>query len=439
MRGQALFITMLLTSAAAAQAPQSPNAAAQTRMLTPPPVSVLNYVTQPASEVQHNYLRGGLTYTTSYIDNYFADAGSAPIAETTMSILPTISLDASTARQHAVVTYSPGFTFYHPSSGLNEVDNIASADYTFHLSPYTTISATERFEDSSMPFSPADAGASGGISGLPISTTPGVVPPFAKRLTNSVSAEITMQTGLNEMIGASGVAAILQYPGSSLTLGLYNSSARGGTGFYSHRISASQYVGATYQYLDMLTSPPDGESSTKTSTVMGFYTIYPNARLSLSVSGGPQYYQVTETGSPSFNSWGPSISASTGWQTGRVSLAASYSHSVTGAGGLIGAYHTDSANAALHWQLARTWTAGVSGSYSINKSVSALLPTEAENGHTITGSATLQHPIHGQVSLAFGYDRVHQSYGQVAAIAANPDSDRFSVSITWNFQHPLGR
>ena len=64
MRGQALFITMLLTSAAAAQAPQSPNAAAQTRMLTPPPVSVLNYVTQPASEVQRNYLRGGLTYTT---------------------------------------------------------------------------------------------------------------------------------------------------------------------------------------------------------------------------------------------------------------------------------------------------------------------------------------------------------------------------------------
>ncbi|MGA2250334.1 hypothetical protein [Terracidiphilus sp.] len=438
MRGQALFIAILLTSAVAAQAPQSPNEAAQTRMATPPPVSGLNYANQVGSEVQRNYLRGGLTYSTSYIDNYFADSGSAPIAETTFSILPMIALDTSTEKQHAVVTYSPGFTFYRPSSGLNEVDNTAAADYAFHLSAYTTISAMERFEDSSLPFSPTDS-SFGGISGLPVSTTPGVVPPFAKRLTNLVSAEITMQTGLNEMIGASGLATVLHYPGSSPTLGLYNSNSRGGTGFYDHRISSSQYVGVTYQYLDMLTSPPDGESATKTSTVMGFYTIYPRAQLSLSVSGGPQRYQVTETASPSFDAWGPAVSASMGWQTGRASLAASYSHSVTGAGGLIGAYHTNSANAAFHWQLARTWTAGASGAYSINKSVSALLPTEAENGHTIFGSATLQHPIHGQVSLAFGYDRVHQSYGQVAAIAASPDSDRVSVSVSWNFQHELGR
>jgi hypothetical protein len=408
-------------------------------MATPPPVSGLNYATQLGSEVRRNYLRGGFTYSTSYIDNFLSNSGSTPVAETTISVLPMIALDASTARQHVVMTYSPGFTFYHPSSGLNEFDNAAAVDYAFLLSAHTTISVIERLEDSSSPFSPAYASTGGSISGTPPSTTPGVVPPFAKRLTNSVNAEITMQTGLNEMVGGSGLSTILRYPNASQTPGLYDSSSRGGTAFYNHRISVSQYIGATYQFVDMLTTATDSESTTKTSAVTGYYTVYPKARFSLSVSGGPQYYQVTETGLPSMSSWGPFVSASTGWQGGRASLAASFSHSVTGAGGLIGAYHTDSATAALRWQLAHTWTAGVSGAYFINKSVSALLPTEAGNGHSVTGSATLQHPIRGQISLAFGYDRIHQSYSHVAAIAANPDSDRVSISIAWNFQRELGR
>ncbi len=437
MRGQILFISTLLTSAVIAQAPPSATGAeSTTQMATPPPVSGLSYAAQVGSEARHNYLRGGITYSTSYIDNFFANSGSEPVSETTMSILPTIALDASTERQHVVMTYSPGFTFYRPSSGLNEFDNAAAVDYSFRLFRHTTLTVTDRFEDSSSPFSPTDAGT--GISGTPVSTTPGVVPPFAKRLTNGVSGEITSQTGLNEMIGASGLSTILHYPNPSQTPGLYDSSSYGGTAFYNHRFFNSQYAGVSYQFLDMLTTPTDGKSSTQTSTVMGFYTIYPKARISVSVAGGPQYYRVTETTLQTVSSWAPAVAASMGWRTGRVSSAASYSHSVTGAGGLIGAYSTNSANAALSWQLARRWTTGVSGAYSINKSVSALLPTQTGNGHTITGSATLQHQIFSQLGLAFGYDRVHQSYSQVAAISANPDSDRFSVSLTWNFQRQLG-
>jgi hypothetical protein len=93
----------------------------------------------------------------------------------------------------------------------------------------------------------------------------------------------------------------------------------------------------------------------------------------------------------------------------------------------------------MRWQLARTWTAGISAAYAVNKSVSALLPTANGNGHSVNGSATLQHPILGQLSLALNYDRVHQSYGEIAAIAANPNIDRISASISWNFQRPLGR
>jgi hypothetical protein len=439
MRGRALLFSMLLSAAAIAQAPPSATGVVPaTPMATPPPVSGLNYTVQLGSEVRHNYLRGGVGFTTSYIDNYLTDSTSPPESETTISVLPSIAFDTATARQHVLVAYSPGFTFYQPSSQLNEVDNVVAASYAFHLSEHTLISAVERFQDSSSPFSPSDIGG-GGVSGTPVSDTPGAIPPFAKVLTNTVSAEIAMQTGLNEMIGASGSWTELHYPNSAQTLGLSDSSSRGGTAFYNHRISNAQYVGVTYQFMDLLTAFDGGESATRTSTIMGYLTIYAKDRFSLSVSGGPQYYQVIEAPLPSLSTWGPAVSASTGWQGQRFSFAASYSHSVTGAGGLIGGYHTDIANATMRWQLARTWTAGASGGYAINKSVSSTLTTEAGNGHSVSESATLQHPIRGQVSLAFNYDRVHESYGQVAALAANPNADRVSVSLTWNFLRPLGR
>lgn len=440
MRGQIFLITIFVATASMAQvAPSATGGMPATQMETPPPVSGTGYPTTIGVEARSNYLRGGITYSTAYIDNLYAGADNTAIAETTLSILPTVAFDVTTARQQAVMTYSSGFTIYRPSSTLNEVDNTAMVNYGLRLTPHTMISAMEKFEDSSSPFVPSDGELSGVVLGQPISSTPGVIPPFAKHVENSANAEITEQTGLNTMIGASGLSTELRYPNSSQTPGLSNSSSRGGMAFYSHRISPSQYVGAAYLYLDMLTYPVNAVSSTTTSTPMGYYTAYLKPRLSLSVSGGPQYYRVAETPLPTLSSWALLLSASMGWQGERTSFAADYSQSVTGGGGIAGAYHSKNAAITGRWMLARTWTAGVSGAYSINKTVSEILSPGAQNGHAISGSATLQHSLWRQMSMAFNYDRIHQSYSGIAAISANPDSDRESISITWNFLHPLGR
>jgi hypothetical protein len=438
MRGQFLLYSMLSVTAVIAQAPQNTTGGTSSiQMATPPPVSGMSYPTQVKSEVRSNYLSGGIAYTTSYIDNFLPDSGNAPIAETTLSFLSTIALDATSARQHATLSYSPGFTLYRPSSALNEMDNTAAVDYSFRLTPHTTVFAIDRFQDSSSPYLPAGEG--GPVSGAPVSSTPGITPPFAKRLTNSATVGITMQTGLNDMIGASGLSTILRYPSSSETPGLSNSSSGGGMVFYNRRLSASQYAGVTYQYIDMLTTATDGDSTTKTSTPMGYYTVYLRPQLTLSVSGGPQYYQLAKSQTVVTSAWGPTVSASMGWLGSRASFAASYSQSVTGAGGLPGAFHTRTANGIMRWQLAHTWTLGAAGSYSINKSVNGIVLPASSNGHTLLGSASVQHPIGRQVGLAFNYDHVHQSYGDVAAIAANPDSNRFSVSVSWTFLRPLGK
>ncbi len=442
MRGRVLLILMLATTAARPQVAPSATGGSptsQTQMMTPPSAGGAGYPTAVGAEVRTNYLRGGVTSTTAYVNNLYAGSGSTSIAETTVSVLPTIDFDSTTARRHAVVSYSPGFTFYQPSSELNEVDNTASVTYDFRLTQHTALSATDSFLDSSSPFSPGYAGAGGTVSGAPLSSTPGVIPPFAKRLSNSANVALSVQTGPNVTIGGSGNEMELDYPNPAQTPGLYDSNSRGGSAFYNRRISSTQYLGATYQYLDMLSTPGNGIDTTQTHTISGSYTFHPMARLSMSVSGGPQYYQSVQTPLPATGSWGPSVAASMGWQGTHTSFAASYSQGVTGGGGLLGAYNSKSASATARWQMTRAWTGSASGAYSINKTIGGVFNTEGQNGHSTSESATLDHSIGEQLDIAFHYDHIDQSFSGIAVIAANPNSDRETISISWHFQRPLGR
>ena len=435
-------MAMLATTAARPQVAPSATGGpppSQTQMMTPPPVSGASYPTEVGGQARTNYLRGGVTSTTAYINNLYAGSGGAPIAETTESVLPTITYNATTPRRHTTVSYSSGFTFYQPSSGLNEVDNTATAVTEFRLTAHTSLSATDSFQDSSSPFSPGDAGAGGTVSGAPASSTPGVIPPFAKRLTNSANVEFSVQTGRNVMIGGSGLTTELHYPTPAQTPGLYDSNSRGGTVFYNRRLSRSKYFGATYQYLDTLANPGNGTDTTQTHTISAYFSFNPTSRLSASVSGGPQYYQSVQTPLPGTGAWGPSVTASMGWQGTRTNFAASYSQGVTGGGGLLGAYHSKSANATARWQMSRTWTASASGAYSIIKTVSGFPTSEGQNGHSTSESATLEHSFGEQLGISFHYDHTDQRYSGITAIAVNPDSDREAISISWHFQRPLGR
>jgi hypothetical protein len=408
-------------------------------MMTPPPVSGIGFPTAVGAEVRSNYLRAGMSFNTSYVDHLYAGDGSASDSEEMFSVRPTISFDTTSGRQHATVAYSPGFTFYRPSSALNEVDNNGAVNYSLRLTPHATLSAADQFTDSSSTFNSTDAGIGGGISGSTEPSTPGAIPPFAKRLQNSADGEFTMQTGMNVMIGGSGMETVLHYPSSAETPGLYNSSSLGGSVFYNRRLSIKRYFGVTFQYQDMQAHPANGVSTTHTEAINGFYTFYAGPNLSFSISGGPQHYSVDQAPLAASDSWGPSVSGSVGWQGTHTSLAVSYSQSVTGGGGLLGAYHNKSAQVNARWQMSRAWTTGISGSYFLNESVTPQALTGTENNHSLSGSAAVDRALGEQFYLGFSYDRVHQSYGDVLALSSNPNSDRVTVSISWQFARPLGR
>jgi hypothetical protein len=415
------------------------NTEASTEMLTPPPVSGQTYPTEVGAETQSNFLRGGLTFNTSYIDNLFAGSSSVAVSETTFTILPTVSYDQVLPRQHLSFTYSSGFTFYQPNSVLNEVDQDLKASYQYLLSPHMNLSAKEGFQKSSYSYGLADSIDGGAVSGSSPTVTPGIYAPFAQRLTNTTGVEYSYQFSPVAMVGASGSLMELNYPNAAESAGLYNSDERGGGAFYNRRVSAAQYLGLNYQFSFISANPENMSSQTQIQSFDAFYSFNPKHDFSISISGGAQHYTINESVFPAMGAWGPTVTASIGWQGQHTNLDLSYTKAVTSGGGLLGAFDSNSGNALVRWQFARAWTAGASGSYASNTSVSPLLSGSTQGGHSISGQATLGRTIGKELNLNFEYDRLHQSYSGVAAISSDPNSDREMVSLAWQFTRPLGR
>ena len=416
------------------------------RMLTPPPVSGQAYPTTFGSDERSNYLRGGLAFTSAYTDNAIGSTSGKPVSDVSYSVAPFIGLDETTSRLHWVLNYAPGFTFYQRLSARNEADQNATIDLQYRLSPHVTFSARDGFQKSSNVFNQLDGvAAAAAVSGGAQEPNFSVIAPIADRLSNSGNAGITYQFAANGMVGASGTFSNLHYPNQAEVPGLYDSSSQGGSVFYSFRVSKMNYIGATYQYQRLVSYPLAGQSETQTHTVFVFYTLYASSRISLSLFGGPQHSDTVQPPLPPLNlqlpearAWTPAAGGSMNWQGSVTNVAFSYSHIISGGGGLIGAVEMDSASASIRQQLARRLSGSIAGGYSQNHLL-GFASAGTTNGHTVSGSASLQQDFGQYLSVQLGYTRLHQDYSGVAVLAAAPNTNRESVSISYQFSRPLGR
>lgn len=409
------------------------------RMLTPPPVSGEAYPLFFASEERANYLRGGVIFNTAYSDNVLGATSATPVSDVSYSVWPTIALDETTTRLHAVLSYAPGFTFYQNTSAYNEADQNLALNLQYRLSPHVTVNFRDSFQKSSNVFNQPDQGLAGAVSGAAGNANDSVIAPLADRLSNTGSAGITYQFAPNAMIGANGTFTNLHYPNSAEVPGLFDAATRGASAFYSYRLSRQHYVGATYQYQELLSYPAAVTNETQTHGIFGFYTFYPSPAFSVSFFGGPQYYSagmqyVSATQPPlaTTQSWSPAAGASLNWQARHSNVAFSYSHSVSGGSGLIGAVELDSANASVRQQLTRRVSAALAAGYANN----GVLSISTLGGHSISGSASLQRQFGEHLSVQAGYTRLRQDY---SFFSANPNTNREWLSISYQFARPLGR
>jgi hypothetical protein len=406
-------------------------------MVTPAPVNGEGYSLVFTSQEHANYLRGGLTFLSAYNDNLFTDTNGRAISDVSYSIAPVIALDLSRSRLDGVLSYSPGFTFYQKTTSRNETDQNLTLNFNYLLSPHVTLSVHDSLQKTSNGFSQSNLALTT-VSGSALGPNDSVIAPLASVLRNSGGMGITYQFDANSMVGANGVFSNLHYPNQAEVPGLFDSSSKAGSAFYTLRLSGKHYIGVTYQYQMLLAAPNQIQNETQTHGILFFYTVYLQRTLSVSFFGGPQYSDTEQSGLLPSRKWSPSTGASLGWQGPHSSLAATYSRTVSGGGGLGGAVHSSSASATVRQQFTRSLSASLGANYAINTVLDPLISSNS-GGHTISGNVSLQRTVGQHFNLGIGYMRLHQSYSNIPVIFNSPDRDQVSVSISYQFQRPLGR
>jgi len=405
------------------------------QMRVPPPVSGQAYPTEYAGGTEQNYWRGGFTVSSGYSSN--VTGGTNPVGDMSYSFWPSIALDRVTTQSHIVLSYSPGFTVYQKTSGYNQANQNLTANLQYRFSETLSISVREGFQQTSNIFDQPNP-----LSALPVfGSVPtsgiGVIAPFADQINNATAVQVTDQVGATSMLGVGGSFANQNYLNSEQASGLYNSRSEGASAFYSRRLGEKYYIGANYQFQNVLSYEGNAsDTHIQTQTVSAFLSVYLRPRLSVSVSVGPQHYSATQPPFPAASSWSPLLTVSAGWQGERTAVAGSFSRIVSGAGGLNGVFQSTSVGASFNWKVSRNWNTGVAASYSNNTSVSPLF-LSSSGGRTVLGTVSAQRALGEHATVQFGYSWTNQNYDQIAAIASAPNTNRFSVSLNYQFMKPL--
>lgn len=411
-------------------------------MQTPPPVSGASYPTSVGAETRSNYLGGGLMLNIAHGNNVIAVDNATPTSDTIYTISPTISLDKSTLRQHLSLTYSPGFTLYQNVSSLDTVAQSATINFHYRWTEHTSLNLADSLQKTSNVFDQLYPPSGDQISASVQAPPTQVTAPYASLLRNDVYAGITHQMSRDSMFGVSGSATDSTYPNPDQALAFYNSNSRGGSIFYSRRLSERTYLGTIYQYVQSQgNSPADStrvatEIQVQTHTIAAFYTIYLSRTVSLSVASGPQYYDAIQLPFPAVRSWAPFVVAGVGWQKRHTNLAASYSKAVTANSGLSEPVDSAGANASWSWQISRSWSMDLGGVYFID---TPIIGSSSLGAHTISGTVSVRHYMGEHLHVDLGYARLHQSYSDVTVISVNPNRYRTYISISYQWSRPLGR
>jgi len=412
-------------------------------MMTPAPVNRRAYPTSTGSQERSNFVAGGLVFTAAGTDNLMLLGDQEKTPDATYSFLPTIELDRTTPRDEESISYDTGFTLYQIYSQLNSITQSATGNYKFHFTPYAVLSASDTFYQNYNTYNQGNPFSGNSVPGAPGSGAPGssdilFVQPYGSQLTNSSSASLEYQYAKNSMIGASGLYSFLQISGTSYIPELGDQNTTSGNAFYSRRFGRS-YAGVTYQFSKFVTHPYG--SYTTSSTVFGFFSHYFTRTFSISVLGGPEYYAYWSESTPQKSSaWTPAVQGSIGWQVARANLAASYAHVVSGAGGLIGTFHSDTGGLSGQLELSRVWSmnGNVGVSHFANISSTPTQFAYYSGGTSIFCGVDFQRRIADSLSIGAGYQHLYQSYPGVTTNSLQ-NSNRGTISVRYNFNRPLGR
>ena len=411
----------------------------QDQMMTPPLLSGTIYANMSGSDIQKNVLTTAVSVNAAYVDNVLPSDTSTPVADETYSIDPHVQFDRTTARHLMTLSYDPSYTFYTPTSVLDSFNQSAGGVFQGRVTQNVTLGVQDFFVRTSNVFDESYPFSSGGLPGSTQTPIPAAIAPFAEQLRNVANANGTWQFSRNGMVGGGGSFSQYRFPNQNDSAGLFNSDGEGGSAFYSRRMTRRQYIGANYEYDRTLSFLTNLQIETQAHTLLPFYSVFFTKTFSLSAAAGPVRVDIGQPKQSDIVKWEPEVVLSMGWQGTKGNVAASFLRTVTSGGGLVGAYNSVSANLSGGWKFAHAWTAQTSFSYQNIGLVAPLALIIYQGGNSLMAQGAVERTLGEHVTMQFGYQRFHEQFGGIAAIAANPDGDRGFVNVTYDLKKTLGR
>jgi hypothetical protein len=387
-----------------------------------------------------NLLRLGINVGGSYDDNALITPTNA-ISNWGYSIFPNISIQQTRSRLRWDLGYSAGLTVNQELSSRNQGSHDLNLNLLYRLSPHVNLLLADHFSLSSGVFNQlgANAAPQTGSSGVPGAS---VAVPLSSQLSNSTSAQIGYQFTAADAVGVSGGFYLNNYRDVPVGVQLFDTRSSQAAGFYTHRITERNWIGASYRFQRLTFTNGTGE--TLVHSILAFDTFMLPAKMSVSIFAGPEYVNVvsgltgSSTGGAQSKKWSSAAGASFNWTGLRTSFFAEFARRTNDGGGLQGATQATSIGGGVRHRLGRAWTTSATATYGVNDSLTtgAGIPDSVK---WTSFSASVERAIRESVIFLAGYSHEIQKGQDLLLPDANAHRNRVWFSISYNFTRPLGR
>jgi hypothetical protein len=418
-----------------------------TEVLTPPaPVSNVQMpLTFSSDGARSNFLNGSIQLGSGYNDNALVTPND-PISNVSVLVVPRIEIRQNRERWSLDLAYSPGITINQNLSEQNQFAQSLSFSANYRLTPHVSLQLRDNFAITNNLFSGLFGNTPG--PGPLQQSNSSVITPLADSTSNNTGLGLTYQFSASSLVGVSGNYYFVNYgsvagtPGIS---GFIDSRAASAASFYAHRFSNRHWVGATYNFKQLMFDPG---GRTVVHGVLGFYSLVLGTHMTLSLWAGPQYSTtfisnvlIVQLGTGNSLAlpaqWSPAGGVMYSWGGSRTGLHAGYSRLISDGSGVAEAVTLQQADAEFRRRLAARWTATAAVAYARNNplhTLSTIAPLRS-----FQGNAGIEYRITDNLGMSLSYGRQQQGYEYPLLPSATANQNRVWFSLSYMFARPLGR
>lgn len=413
--------------------------------------------TYPDTTPSLDFLTGSIensSITLGITAGFAYDSNGYPNSTTTenrwlFNVAPSIKIQQFLPRLAWHAAYAGGLQVYDqvtgPSSqGSNLYSQTASGGFLWQLARRWQLAGDDSFRYSANPF---DSYLT--TPGTPTINNPNPVSyyPLSNFTQNNAYLTLTDQLTKRDTLAFTGTENYRSTSKYNLltSVPFYNLVSYGGRTDYSHELSQRLTLGVGYDFNSLDFGHGQQRSGIQTITLTGSYLITPN----MTISGwvGPEYTSTkTIVGIPilgviyyitDYNSlWSTALGANFGWRSLRNSVRAGFIRSVTDGGGIIATSQSNIVTATYRRLITQKWSAQLGARYSHN--VSTTTSSRSFNNYYV--DVGLVYQIAKAFNATATYARVHQVQSNAFLIGSGSYNDnRVGVSLTYTWDHPLGR